>query len=323
MNTLKQSHFSFEGQQGLYHGKVRDVYSFENFLIMVVSDRISAFDVILPEPIPYKGQVLNQLSAHFFQATADLVPNWVTAVPDPNVTIGKKCVPFKIEMVVRGYLSGHAWRIYKAGERMLWGQPLPDGLKENDRLPRPVITPSTKAAVGHDTDISREEIIARGIIPETDYLRIEEYVLALFQRGQEMADQQGLILGDAKYEFGREEAGRIVLIDEIHTPDSARYFYKDGFEERQEAGLRQRQLSKEFVREWLMENGFQGQAGQKPPEMTADLVRSVSDRYIELYELITGKNFIRPEDEEIESRIERNIHKFMTANPIFSPSENL
>src|SRR5476651_1881398 len=288
MNSLKETHFNFPGQTGFYKGKVRDVYTINNqYLAMVVTDRISAFDVVLPEPIPYKGQVLNQIAATFLKATADIVPNWVVTVPDPSVTIGRICEPFKVDMVIRGYLAGHAAREYSAGKRQVCGVTLPDGLKENDKLPEPIITPTTKAAVGHDEDISREEILKKGIVSEDDYIQLEKYTRALFQRGTEIAAKQGLILVDTKYEFGKAD-GKIYLIDEIHTPDSSRYFYSDGYLERQRKGEAQKQLSKEFVREWLMENGFQGKDGQKIPEMTDAFVNQVSERYIELYEQITG-----------------------------------
>jgi phosphoribosylaminoimidazole-succinocarboxamide synthase len=273
---------------------------------MVVTDRISAFDVVLPEPIPYKGQVLNQIAAKFLQATLDIVPNWVIDVPDPNVTIGKICEPFKVEMVIRGYLAGHAWREYQAGKRTVCGVTLPEGLKENDRLPEPIITPTTKASVGHDEDISREEIISKNIVAEEDYILLEKYTRALFQRGTEMVDDLGLILVDTKYEFGMAD-GRIHLIDEIHTPDSSRYFYKDGYEERQANNEQQRQLSKEFVRKWLIDNGFQGKEDQIIPEMTPEFVNSISERYIELYEHITGDKFIKNDHSDAIKRVEHNI----------------
>ncbi|NQV76105.1 MAG: phosphoribosylaminoimidazolesuccinocarboxamide synthase, partial [Bacteroidetes bacterium] len=290
-----------------YKGKVRDVYTIGNkFLVMVVTDRISAFDVVLPEPIPYKGQVLNQIAAKFLQATRDIVPNWVIDVPDPNVTIGKICEPFKVEMVIRGYLAGHAWREYQAGKRSVCSVTLPEGLKENDRLPEPIITPTTKASVGHDEDISREEIISRKIVAEKDYLLLEKYTRALFQRGTEMVADLGLILVDTKYEFGMTD-GQIHLIDEIHTPDSSRYFYKDGYEERQETNEQQRQLSKEFVRKWLIDNGFQGKEDQMIPEMTPEFVNSISERYIELYEHITGDKFMKNDHSDAINRVENNI----------------
>lgn len=307
MTGIKETHFNFPGQSNFYKGKVRDVYTIENqFLAMVVTDRISAFDVVLPEPIPFKGQVLNQIAAKFLQATIDIVPNWVLDVPDPNVTIGKICNPFKVEMVIRAYLAGHAWREYQAGKRAVCGVELPDGLKENDKLPEPIITPTTKASVGHDEDISREEIIKRGLVSEKDYLELEKYTRAVFQRGTEMVAERGLILVDTKYEFGKAD-GKIYLIDEIHTPDSSRYFYSEGYEELQERNEPQRQLSKEFVRKWLIENGFQGKEDQTIPEMSPEFVKSVSDRYIELYEHITGDKFIRQDNSDPTARVERNI----------------
>lgn len=307
MNAIKETNFNFPGQTAFYKGKVRDVYTINNkYLAMVVTDRISAFDVVLPEPIPYKGQVLNLIAARFLQATADIVPNWVVTVPDPSVTIGLICEPFKVEMVIRGYLAGHAWREYSAGKRQVCGVSLPEGLKENDKLPEPIITPTTKAAVGHDEDISREEILKQGIVSEADYVQLENYTRQLFKRGTEIAAKQGLILVDTKYEFGKAN-GKIYLIDEIHTPDSSRYFYSDGYEERQEAGEPQKQLSKEFVRKWLIENGFQGKDGQQVPVMTPEKVQSISERYIELYEQITGEAFIKPANQEILSRVETSI----------------
>lgn len=311
MNTLKKTSFLFPGQTALYHGKVRDVYTIhDELLIMVASDRISAFDVILPEAIPFKGQVLNQVAAKFLDATADIVPNWIIAVPDPNVSVGFKCKPFPIEMVIRGYLAGHAWREYRAGKRQLCGVPLPDGLKENDPLPRPIITPTTKAATGHDQDISREEIIGKGIVNASHYAKLEEYTHALFKRGTELAAQRGLILVDTKYEFGLRN-NQVYLMDEIHTPDSSRYFYAEGYHERQERGETQKQLSKEFVRQWLIENGFHGKDGQKVPEMTDDVVNSISDRYIELFEKVTGEKFNKVEEEDVPARIFRNISKII------------
>ncbi len=307
MSAIKETHFKLPGQTNFYKGKVRDVYTIgDKLLVMVVSDRISAFDVVLPEPIPFKGQVLNQIAAKFLNATQDIVPNWVLDVPDPSVTVGKICEPFKVEMVIRGYLAGHAWREYSAGRREVCGVKLPEGLKENDKLPEPIITPTTKASVGHDEDISREEIISKGIVSEEDYTQLENYTRLLYQRGTELAAERGLILVDTKYEFGKNE-GRIHLIDEIHTPDSSRYFYKEGYEELQDRGLPQRQLSKEFVRKWLIENGFQGKDGQKVPEMDFELVESISNRYIELYEHITGESFIRSDSPEIYKRVEKNI----------------
>lgn len=309
MNTIKETNFNFKGQTAFYRGKVRDVYSIgDDFLVMVASDRISAFDVVLPKPIPYKGQVLNQIASKFLSATADILPNWVASVPDPNVTIGKKCEPFKVEMVIRGYVSGHLWRTYRDGGRVLCGVQLPEGLKENDKLPTPIITPSTKADVGHDEDISREDIIARGIVSEEDYTQLEKYAHALFQRGTEIAAERGLILVDTKYEFGKKD-GQIYLIDEIHTPDSSRYFYAEGYEDRQANGEAQKQLSKEFVRQWLIENGFQGKDGQKVPEMTEEIVKSISERYIELYEHITGEKFLYPEEGDVLERVEKNVSK--------------
>ncbi|CAM3649380.1 phosphoribosylaminoimidazolesuccinocarboxamide synthase [Mucilaginibacter galii] len=304
MNAINQTNFNFPGQTAFYKGKVRDVYTIDDrLLVMVVTDRISAFDVVLPEPIPYKGQVLNQIAAHFLQATADIVPNWVIAVPDPSVTIGKMCEPFKVEMVIRGYLAGHAAREYAAGKRQVCGVNLPEGLQENDKLPEPIITPTTKASVGHDEDISREDILARGIVSEEDYLQLEQYTHALFASGTEIADAQGLILVDTKYEFGKAN-GQIFLIDEIHTPDSSRYFYSEGYAERQQKGEPQKQLSKEFVRKWLIENGFQGKDGQQVPEMTPEIVQSISERYIELFEQITGKAFEKSNNQEVLNRVE-------------------
>ncbi|MDB5110116.1 MAG: phosphoribosylaminoimidazolesuccinocarboxamide synthase [Mucilaginibacter sp.] len=309
MNAIKETHFNFPGQTGFYKGKVRDVYTINNkYLAMVVTDRISAFDVVLPEPIPYKGQVLNQIAAKFLQATADIVPNWVVNVPDPSVTIGRICEPFKVEMVIRGYLAGHAWREYSAGKRQLCGVSLPEGLKENDKLPEPIITPTTKASVGHDEDISKEEILKQNIVSAGDYTQLENYTKALFKRGTEIAKEQGLILVDTKYEFGKAD-GQIYLIDEIHTPDSSRYFYSSGYEERQEKNEPQKQLSKEFVRKWLIENGFQGKDGQVVPLMTPSVVLAISDRYIELYEQITGETFVKHESENVINRVERSIIK--------------
>lgn len=307
MTAIKETRFNFPGQRNFYKGKVRDVYTIDDkFLAMVVTDRISAFDVVLPEAIPFKGQVLNQIAAKFLQATIDIVPNWVLDIPDPNVTIGKICEPFKVEMVIRGYLAGHAWREYHAGRRSVCGVELPEGLKENDKLPEPIITPTTKASVGHDEDISREDIIRRGIVSEEDYSQLENYTRAVFQRGTEMVAERGLILVDTKYEFG-EADGKIYLIDEIHTPDSSRYFYSDGYAELQARNEPQRQLSKEFVRKWLIENGFQGKEDQAIPEMSTEFVKSVSDRYIELYEHITGDKFIRQENSDPAARVEGNI----------------
>lgn len=312
-NAIKETHFNLPGQTAFYRGKVRDVYTAGDKLIAVASDRISAFDVILPRAIPHKGQVLNQIAAHFLAATADVAPNWLIAVPDPNVSIGFRCEPYAVEMVVRGYLAGHAWREYKAGKRVLCGVPLPEGLKENDRLPAPIITPSTKAHEGHDEDISREEIISKGIVQEDEYKQLENYTLALFKKGTEMAAERGLILVDTKYEFGNLN-GKIYLIDEIHTPDSSRYFYADQYEENQKQGIAQKQLSKEFVREWLIENGFQGKDGQTVPEMNDDRVNSISARYIELFEKITGNTFVKDNSTDISSRIENNIIKFLNSH---------
>ncbi|MDP2413612.1 phosphoribosylaminoimidazolesuccinocarboxamide synthase [Daejeonella sp.] len=307
MSAIKETHFNLPGQSKFYKGKVRDVYTIEDkFLVMVVTDRISAFDVVLPEPIPFKGQVLNQIAAKFLTATQDIVPNWVLDVPDPNVTIGKICDPFKVEMVIRGYLAGHAWREYQSGKRSVCGVSLPEGLKENDKLPAPIITPTTKASVGHDEDISREEILSRNIVSEEDYIQLEKYTRALFQRGTEMASDQGLILVDTKYEFGKS-GGKIHLIDEIHTPDSSRYFYREGYEERQKNNEQQKQLSKEFVRKWLIDNGFQGKEDQLIPKMTPEFVKSISDRYIELYEQITGDKFIKHDHSNALKRVENNI----------------
>ena len=311
MKAVTKTDFQLPGQVSKYTGKVRDVYSIDDsYIVMVATDRISAFDVVLPEGIPYKGQVLNQIASKFLDLTEDIIPNWKIAEVDPMATIGLRCEPYKVEMVVRGYLAGHAWREYKAGKRTLCGVALPDGLRENDRLPEPIITPTTKAAEGHDEDISREEIIARGIVPADEYAELERYTLALFQRGTEIAAKRGLILVDTKYEFGRKD-GRIMLMDKIHTPDSSRYFYADGYEERLERGERQRQLSKEFVREWLMAGGFQGLEGQKVPEMTPEVVSGITDRYIELYEHITGEKFERVECDDVLSRIYANIEGFI------------
>ena len=307
MNSIKETNYQLPGQTNFYKGKVRDVYTIEDkYLVMIVTDRISAFDVVLPEPIPFKGQVLNQIAAKFLKATQDIVPNWVLDVPDPNVTIGKICDPYKVEMVIRGYLAGHAWREYQAGRRTVCGVNLPEGLKENDKLPTPIITPTTKASIGHDEDISREEIILRKIVAEDEYIQLENYTRALFQRGTEMAAEHKLILVDTKYEFGKAN-GVIYLIDEIHTPDSSRYFYQDDYEESQANDKPQRQLSKEFVRKWLIENGFQGREDQLIPEMTQEVITSISDRYIELYEHITGDKFIKSETEDVCSRVGQNI----------------
>ena len=311
MKALTRTDFHFPGQVSKYTGKVRDVYSIgSDYLVMVATDRISAFDVVLPEGIPFKGQVLNQIASRFLDATADILPNWKVAEVDPMVTLGLRCEPFKVEMVIRGYLTGHAWREYKAGKRTLCGVPLPEGMVENQRFPEPIITPTTKAAEGHDEDISKEEIIAQGIVGKEDYEQLEAYTRALFARGTEMAAQKGLILVDTKYEFGKRD-GKILLMDEIHTPDSSRYFYADGYEERLARGEHQKQLSKEFVREWLMANGFQGKEGQKVPDMTPEVVAGITDRYIELYEHITGVPFVKAEDENLAARIENNISNFL------------
>jgi phosphoribosylaminoimidazole-succinocarboxamide synthase len=288
MNAIKETHFQFKGQSGFYKGKVRDVYYFGDKMAMVATDRISAFDVVLPRAIPDKGRVLNQIAAFNLNATKDIVPNWVIATPDPNVTIGFKCEPFAVEMVVRGYLAGHSWREYKAGRRAICGVPLPEGLKENDKLPHPIITPTTKAKVGHDEDVSKEEILSRGLVSKEDYEALENYTLKLFARGGELAAKRGLILVDTKYEFGKQN-GKIYLIDEVHTPDSSRYFYQEGYAERQAKGEAQKQLSKEFVRQWLIENGFQGKEGQQVPEMTDEVVKGISDRYKELYHQVMGE----------------------------------
>lgn len=311
MEVLTATNFKLKDQVNFYKGKVRDVYTLENnILVMVASDRISAFDVVLPKGIPYKGQVLNQIALKFLDATKNIVPNWVIASPDPVVTVGKACEPFKVEMVIRGYLSGHAAREYKLGKRMICGVEMPDGLKENDAFPEPIITPTTKASIGHDEDISREEIIKQGIVSENDYIQLEKYTRALYQKGQEMAKERGLILVDTKYEFGKVN-GKITLMDEIHTPDSSRYFYQEGYAERQEKGETQKQLSKEFLRQWLIENGFQGKEGQKIPFMSDEFVKSVSDRYIELYEQIIGEKFERADNNNPSERILNNINNFL------------
>lgn len=311
MNALTETNFNFPGQTAYYKGKVRDVYTIGNdLLVMIVSDRISAFDVVLPRGIPYKGQVLNQVAAHFLEGTKDIVPNWVIAVPDPVVTVGRRCTPYKVEMVIRGYLSGHAWREYSLGKRTICGVAMPDGLKESDPFPEPIITPTTKAPVGHDEDISREEIIRQGLVTADEYAQLEAYTRALYKRGNEMAAKQGLILVDTKYEFGNAD-GVIYLMDEIHTPDSSRYFYADGYEERQRTGEAQKQLSKEFVRQWLIAGGFMGKEGQTIPEMTDEFVRSVSDRYIELYEKVTGKTFERSALQNVDARVEENVGNFL------------
>jgi len=306
MNAIKETNFQFKNQTGFYRGKVRDVYYFGDSMAMVATDRISAFDVVLPRAIPDKGRVLNQIAAHNLTATKQVVPNWVIKTPDPNVTIGFKCEPFAVEMVVRGYLAGHAAREYKAGKRVLCGVPLPDGLKENDKLPTPIITPTTKAHIGHDEDISREAILERGIVSEADYKQLEDYTLKLFALGTEMAAKRGLILVDTKYEFGKHK-GTIYLIDEVHTPDSSRYFYQEGYAERQQKGEAQKQLSKEFVRQWLIENGFQGKDGQQVPEMTDNIVQSISERYQELYQQMTGETLAPVDYGTLNQRIEQSI----------------
>jgi phosphoribosylaminoimidazole-succinocarboxamide synthase len=311
MEAITKTDFNFEGQKSVYHGKVRDVYNInDDLMVMVVSDRISAFDVVLPEGIAYKGQVLNQLAAKFLKETEDIVPNWVISTPDPNVTIGHNCTPYRVEMVIRGYLTGHAWRTYKSGERMLCGVKMPDGMKEHQKFPEPILTPSTKEDEGHDEDISREEIIAQGIVAEAEYVKLEEYTRAIFQRGTEIAAKQGLILVDTKYEFGKKDE-KIYLIDEIHTPDSSRYFYSEGYQERQDNDEPQKQLSKEFVREWLMAGGFQGKEGQQIPEMTPEFVGSVTDRYIELYEKVSGEGFNKDVSANVMVRINDNVSAFL------------
>ncbi len=307
--VVKETNLQLPGSTKVLHGKVRDIYFFEDKVALVVSDRISAFDVILPRAIPYKGQVLNQIAAKALEDTKDIVPNWVIAVPDPNVTIGHKCEPYKVEMVIRGYLAGHAWREYKSGKRSICGVALPEGLKENDKLPQPILTPTTKADEGHDTDVSREEIFKQNIVTEAEYIQLEDYTRKVFQRGTEIAQKRGLILVDTKYEFGKKD-GKIYLIDEIHTPDSSRYFYKNTYEELQNKGEKQRQLSKEFVREWLMDNGFQGKEGQQVPEMNDEIVNMISRRYIELYEKVTGNAFEKSMNTgNLEDRIQNNIIK--------------
>lgn len=309
--AVVETNFNFPGQKSVYKGKVRDVYNInDRYMAMVVSDRISAFDVVLPKGIPFKGQVLNQIAAKFLDATTDIVPNWKVATPDPMVTVGIKCEPFKVEMVIRGYLTGSAWREYKVGNRMICGIQLPDGMKENQKFDKPIITPTTKADEGHDENISKEDIIAQGLVSKEDYEQLEKYTYALFQRGTEIASKKGLILVDTKYEFGKRD-GKIYLIDEIHTPDSSRYFYAEGYQERFEKGEAQRQLSKEFVRQWLMDNGFQGKDGQTIPEMTDEIVASITERYIELYENITGEKFVKSESNDIEKRIEKNVTTFL------------
>lgn len=308
--SIIESNFQFANQTAFYRGKVRDVYTIDQKLVMVASDRISAFDHVLPRPIPFKGQVLNQIAAYFLQATEDIVPNWLEATPDPNVAVGLSCEPFRIEMVIRAYLTGHAWRTYKSGKRELCGVTLPEGMKEHDPFPKPIITPATKAEEGHDEDISRPEIIERGLVSADDYFHLEDYTRALFQRGTEMAAERGLILVDTKYEFGKKD-GKIYVIDEIHTPDSSRYFYKEGYEERQTKGERQKQLSKEFVREWLMLNGFQGLQDQAMPSMPDEFVHQVSKRYIELFEIITGQTFAKGDTSKVLDRVEKNIVAYL------------
>ncbi|MBW6535638.1 MAG: phosphoribosylaminoimidazolesuccinocarboxamide synthase [Mariniphaga sp.] len=313
-NALTKTDFQFPGQRSVYHGKVRDVYNINNdLLVMVVSDRISAFDVVLPEGIPYKGQVLNQIADKFLDATADIVPNWKIASPDPNVTVGHMCEPYKVEMVIRGYLTGHAWREYKAGKRSICGIPMSEGMKENQKFAEPILTPTTKAETGHDEDISREEIIAQGLVNKAEYEMMEEYTRKLFRRGTEMAAEKGLILVDTKYEFGKKD-GKIYLIDEIHTPDSSRYFYAEGYEQRLATNEQQKQLSKEFVRQWLIANGFQGKEGQTVPEMSEEFVTSVSDRYIELFENITGDTFEKSDTSKIKQRIEIAVNEFLVSH---------
>lgn len=310
-STITGIKFNWPGLQNIYHGKVRDVYDLGKRLVMIATDRISAFDHILPRPIPYKGQVLNQIASHFLEATKDIVPNWLEATPDPNVSVGIKAKAFPVEMVIRGYLSGHAWRTYKSGIRVLCGVNLPEGMKENDRFPEPIITPTTKATHGHDMDISKEDILAQKIISENDWEVLEKYTQSLFQSGTEMAAQRGLILVDTKYEFGKYD-DQIILIDEIHTPDSSRYFYQEGYKERQQSGQPQPQLSKEFVREWLIANGFQGQDGQQMPDMNDAFINEVSKRYMQLYEQITGKYFIKADTSDIQNRIQRNVDQYLT-----------
>jgi phosphoribosylaminoimidazole-succinocarboxamide synthase len=314
MKAITSSTFNFPGQVSVYNGKVRDVYTLENgLLVMVASDRISAFDHILPKGIPFKGQVLNQVATMFLDATKDIVPNWLIATPDASVDVGYACEPVRVEMVIRGYMSGHAAREYKSGKRVLCGVSMPEGMKENDRFPEPIITPATKADEGHDEDISREDILAKGIVPEHIYLQMEKYTRALFQRGTEMAAERGLILVDTKYEFGIRN-GEVILIDEIHTPDSSRYFYAEGYEERQELGEPQKQLSKEFVRQWLIENGFQGLEGQQMPFMPDEFVNTITERYIELYERITGRNFEKSDTTDIQARIQKNVEEYLNSS---------
>ena len=313
MEAVKETHFDFSGQTGFYRGKVRDVYYFGDLMAMVVTDRISAFDVILSRAIPYKGQVLNRIAARNLEATRDIVDNWLLATPDPQVAVGYRCQPFAVEMVIRGYLAGHAWREYRAGKRSLCGVPLPDGLKENDPLPEPIITPSTKAQEGHDEDISREEILQQGLVPEEYYVQMEDITRKLFARGSQLAAGRGLILVDTKYEFGLKDS-KIMLIDEIHTPDSSRYFYRDGYAERQAAGQPQRQLSKEFVRQWLIENGFQGRQGEQVPAMTDEVVQMISERYLELYSSFTGETLKTENSVNLTDRIYQNLHNWLQQN---------
>ena len=314
-NVILKTEFHFPGQKSLYKGKVRDVYNIDNkYLVMVTSDRISAFDVVLPKAIPYKGQVLNQIAVKFLDATADICPNWKIDSPDPSVTIGKYCTPFPVEMIIRGCLTGSSWRTYKKGAREICGVPIPEGMKEHERFPEPIVTPTTKATIGHDEDISKEEIISQGLVSKEDYDLLEKYTIDLFRRGTEMAKKKGLILVDTKYEFGKGDDGRIYLIDEIHTPDSSRYFYLDGYEERQAKGEQQKQLSKEFVREWLIDQGFMGQEGQQVPEMTDEFIQQVSDRYIELYEMITGERFVKTDTTEVIKRVEQNIFNWLSTH---------
>lgn len=322
MKAITSTNFEFPAQKGVYHGKVRDVYSIgDDYLVMVATDRISAFDVILPKGIPYKGRVLNTIASKFLDATSDIIPNWKLSTPDRMATVGYRCEPFKVEMVIRGYLSGHAWREYKDGKRNICGETMPDGMVENQKFPRPLITPTTKASEGHDEDISREEIISSGLVSEEDYTKLEAYTRALFERGSVLAAERGLILVDTKYEFGKRN-GEIMLMDEIHTPDSSRYFYADGYGERLSKGEKQRQLSKEFVREWLMEGGFRGREGETVPEMTPEVVAGITDRYIELYEHLTGEKFVREEpsdsftEEDIKDRICSNVTNFLSLNNI-------
>ena len=311
-NTIIKTNFTFQNQTNVYKGKVRDVYTIsDDLLVMIATDRISAFDIVLPAGIPYKGQVLSQIAAKFLDATADIVPNWLEATPDPSVSVGKRCEPFKVEMVIRGYLTGHAWREYRSGKRMLCGVPMPDGMVENQKFEEPILTPTTKAEVGHDEDISREEILTQGLVSEADYILLEKYTRELFQRGTEMAAEKGLILVDTKYEFGKDVNGVITLIDEIHTPDSSRYFYTEGYAEKLATGEQQKQLSKEFVRQWLIENGFQGKDGQEIPHMSEEFCTSVSERYIELFEHITGDKFVKEDVSDVMNRVENNILNYL------------